>query len=444
MSKFDKTVIGLEIFSVGTHTDSQGMTNEFTADDVNYMVDAFGVPEFVPVKLGHTSDEFNRRVAAELGLPPAVLNGENEGLDGVAALGQVVKIYPEGNKLVADLKVPDAMAQLFADGFFRDVSCELSADDEDRWILDGLAMLGAERPAVEDLAGIAEAAVLKKRPAFAGRSFSQKIPKKVKMSDADKKDEGALKQILSRFKSADESLTFSELIEAGLKLGEETDKGAVKDAVRELQDRSAVLDDVVALLQQAIELTSSAAEDGEEVVEDEIAAEPAMAAKALIGRITRMSESKSKFKTDADFKSAVATEVTKATKELTEKVDSLTAGTTVASYRVETEKLVGMEGTPEELAKQLADLENTAGKETAETLLGSWKKVSEYAVKSGAFKAIGTDDGDGDNEPELTDLEVEAVEYRKENPNVTEREAQRIVNLRRMNSVRKVKSGGSD
>ena len=157
-----------------------------------------------------------------------------------------------------------------------------------------------------------------------------------------------------------------------------------------------------------------------------------------------MSESKSKFKTDADFKSAVATEVTKATKELAEKVDSLTAGTTVASYRVETEKLVGMEGTPEELAKQLADLENTAGKETAETLLGSWKKVSEYAVKSGAFKAIGTDDGDGDNEPELTDLEVEAVEYRKENPNVTEREAQRIVNLRRMNSVRKVKSGGSD
>ena len=155
-----------------------------------------------------------------------------------------------------------------------------------------------------------------------------------------------------------------------------------------------------------------------------------------------MSESKSKFKTDADFKSAVASEVTKATKELTEKVDSLTAGTTEARYRVETEKLVGMDGTPEELATQLADLENTAGKETAETLLGSWKKVSEYAVKSGAFKSIGSDDGDGENEPELSDLEVEAQEYRKENPNVSEREAARFVNLRHMNKARTVKSGG--
>ena len=440
MSKFDKTVIGLEIFSIGTHTDSQGMTNEFTADDVNYMVGAFGVPEFVPVKLGHTSDEFQQKVASELGLPPAVLNGENEGLDGVASLGQVIKIYPEGNKLVADLKVPDAMAQLFADGYFRDVSCELSADDEDRWILDGLAMLGAERPAVEDLAGISEAYVARKREAVATRSFSQKIPKKVKMSDADK---GALDKILDRFKSADESLSFSELDAAGLKLGEGADKGAVKDAIRELQDRSGVLDDIVALLQQAIDLTSSAAEDGDEIVEDDIAAEPAMAAKALVGRITRMSESKSKFKSDADFNSAVATQVTKATKELSEKVDALTAGTTEASYRIETEKLVGMEGTPEELATQLADLEKTAGKETAETVLSSWKQVSKFAVESGTFKAIGSDDGDGEGEP-VSDLEAEALEYRKENPDVTEREAARFVNLRHMNSVRQVKSGGTE
>ncbi len=441
MPKFDKNVIGLEIFSVGTHTDSQGMTNEFTADDVNYMVGAFGTPEFVPVKLGHTSDEFQKRVAQELGLPPAVLSGENEGLDGVASLGQVIKIYPEGNKLVADLKVPDAMAQLFADGYFRDVSCELSADAEDRWILDGLAMLGAERPAVDDLAGIAEAYVARKREAVATRSFSQTIPKRVKMSAEDK---GALDKILARFKSADETLSFSELDEAGLKLGEDADKGAVKDAIRELQDRSGVLDDIVALLQQAIDLTSSAAEDGDEIVEDDVAAAPAMAAKALVGRITRMSESKSKFKSTADFKSAVATEVTKATKELSEKVDSLTAGKTVASYRIETEKLVGMDGTPAELATQLAELESTAGKETAATLLGSWKKVSEYAVKSGAFKALGSDDGDGENDPELSDLDVEAAAYRAENPNVSEREAARFVNLRHMASVRKVKSGGSD
>ena len=443
MSKFDKHVIGLEIFSIGTHTDSEGLTNDFTAEDMDHIIDVFGKgrPDFVPVKLGHTSDEFNRRVAQELGLPPAVLNGENEGLDGVAALGQVIKIYQDGSKLVADLNVPDAMAQLFADGYFRDVSCELSLDSEDRWILDGLAMLGAERPAVGDLAGIAEAAVLKKRPAFVGRTFSQKIPKKVKMSESE--DKGKFQQILDRFKSSDETLSFSELTDAGLKLGEDADKGAVKDAIRELQDRSSVLDDVVALLQQAIELTSSAAEDGEEIVEDEVAAMPAVAAKELNDRLTKILSSKSEFKSNADFKSAVATQVTKATSELTTKVESLMKGQTASGYRVETEKLVGMEGKPEDLATQLADLEKTAGKETAEMLLGSWKKVSEFAVKAGVTNSIGSGDGDGGNEPEMSELEIEAADYRKDNPNVSEKEAQRFVNLRKMSAVRK-KSGGSD
>ena len=432
-NNFDKQIIGLEIFSVGNHTDSQGMTNEFSDDDVDYMVEQFGEPEFVPVKLGHTSDEFNRRVAQELGLPPAVLNGENEGLDGVAALGQVVQIRREENKLVADLKVPDALAELFSQGYFRDVSCELSADDKDRWILDGLAMLGAERPAVDDLSGIAEAAVLKKRPAFVGRSFSRQIPnKKVKMSD----DKGALDKILARFKSADESLSFTELIEAGLKLGADADKGAVKDAVRELQERSGMLDEVVALLQQAIEITSSAAEDGDEVVDDyhddDVSDKPAVAAKALVDRLSRFSAKgadSSKFKSDADFKSAVAKEVTKATSKLSAQVEKLTTGSTVSGYRVETEKLVGMEGKPEALAIELADLEASAGKETADRMLASWKKVSEFAVKSGLTRPLGTGDGD-DSDVELSPLEEKAADYKKENPGVTDVEALRIVRLK--------------
>lgn len=453
MSKFDKMVIGLEIFRVGTHTDSQGMTNEFTVDDVNHMVDVFGTPEFVPVKLGHTSDEFQQKVASELGLPPAVLNGENEGLDGVAALGQVVGIStiddpenPGGKILVADLKVPDAVAALFGDddnaGYFGDVSCELSVDDDDRWILDGLALLGAERPAVEDLAGISEAYVARKRVAVATRSFSQKIPKRVKMSAED--DKGKFQQILDRFKFADESLNFSELIDAGLKLGEGADKGAVKDAVQELQARSTLLDEIVVALEQLVEMTKSAAEDGEEIIEDEIAAEPAMAARALIGRIARMSESKSKFKSDADFNSAVATRVVKETKELTTKVNELIAGQTSSSYRIETEKLVGMEGTAEELATQLADLEATAGKETAGQMLSAWKQVSDLNIKSGTFKAIGSDLDGQELEIKLSALEVEAADYRKENPNVTEKQAQQIVNLRAMASVRKVKPGGKE
>ncbi|MCK5644672.1 MAG: hypothetical protein KAJ19_27990 [Gammaproteobacteria bacterium] len=445
MSKFDKTVESLEIFSVGTHTDSQGMTNEFTDDDVDHMVEVFGggYPEFVPIKLGHTSDEFNQKIASELGLPASSLNGENgEGLDGVAALGQVVSLTQKGNKLVADLKVPDAMAQLFADGYFRDVSCELSVDNEDRWILDGLAMLGAERPAVEDLAGIPAAAIHKKRPTFVGRRFSQPIPKKVKMSQDDK---GKLDKILARFKSEDESLSFSELSDVGLKFGDDADKGAVKDAVRELQERSGMLDEVVGLLQQAIEITSSAVEEGDQIVEEDVAKEPAVAAKALVDRLSSFTaddKSKSKFKSDADFSKAVATEVDKATKTLTAKVDELTASSQTSSYRVETEKLVGMEGSPEELAKELADLEASAGKETADRMLASWKQVSKYAVDAGVVSSIGEDDGDGGGDPETSELQAEAAEYKKENPGVSDVQAQRFVNLRKMNAART--SGGKD
>tara|TARA_R110002096_G_scaffold260736_6_gene454045 strand:- start:942 stop:2255 length:1314 start_codon:yes stop_codon:yes gene_type:complete len=437
MSNFTKAILGLEIFSIGTHTDSSGQTNEFTDADVDYMINKFGggFPEFVPIKLGHTSDEFNRQIAAELGLPASALNGENgEGFDGVAALGQVVNLYQDGNKMVADLKVPDEMAKLFQDEYFRDVSCELSADDEGRWILDGLAMLGAERPAVGDLAGIPAAAVHKKRAAVAVRSFSQALPKKVNMSE---NSDSKIDKILGLVSG--DKISLSELKDAGLKFGEDADKGAVKDAVRELQDRSGMLDSVVELLQQAIDITSTAAEDGDEIVEDDVASEPAVAAKALVGRITSMLASGGKdFKAGADFKSAVAAAVKDSTKELASQVAKLSGNSIVANYRVETEKLVGMEGTASQLAEQLADIEGKAGKETAVTMLNSWKQVSTYAVESGQFKAIGADDGD-DEGGEPTPLESEAIEFRKANPTFSEVQSLTAVRLRSMRAKREIK-----
>jgi len=439
VSNFKKAILGLEIFSIGTHTDSGGNTNTFTSDDVEYMVSKFasGYPEFVPIKLGHTSDEFNRQVAVELGLPPASLNGENgEGLDGVAALGQVVNLYTEGDKLVADLRVPDEMVKLFDQEYFRDVSCELSVDNQDRWILDGLAMLGAERPAVGDLAGIAAAAVHKKRTARVVHSFSQALPKKVNMSE---QDQGSKIDKILGLVSGDK-ISFSDLESAGLKFGDEADKGAVKDAVRELQERSSMLDEVVGLLQQAIEITSTAAEEGDEIVEEDVAAEPAVAAKALVGRLTTVMSSGTNFKQGADFKAAVASAVKESTKELVAQVATLSGDKTVANYRVETEKLVGMEGTPQELAEKLADLESKAGKETATAMLSSWKQVSTFAVESGQFKAIGEGEGEGEGvNGEPSDLEREASEFKAANPSFSESQALSAVRLRRMRSVREAK-----
>ena len=430
-------ILNLEIFSVGTHTDSQGLTESFTPDDVDHMVDMFGQgkPEFVPVKVGHSSDEFNQKIAEQMNIPPAMLTGDNGGLDGVIALGQVVSLRRTQNKLVADLEVPEQLAEVFKQ-YFRDVSCELSKDGEGRWILDGLAMLSAERPAVGNLAGLAAAAVLTERrsPAFVA---SMPLTERVEMTDKTD-NTGLLNSITGVFrKELGESITFSELGES-LKLNAETpDKAAVKDAIAQLQDRSDMLDQVVSLLQQAMEITAAAATEGEEIVEDEIADDPVPAMSALVGRISAFKSNGGdvQFKDSAEFKSLVNDAVKTATKELEATVAKLRGDAQVTKWSAQTEKLVGIEGEPSELAQKLVDIESTSGEEAAQTVLSAWQTASKFAQEAGVTSSIG-DSIRGEGE-ESSKFEQEAAEYRKENPGTSEAEALSIVRLRAMRKPKK-------
>lgn len=69
------------------------------------------------------------------------------------ALGWVKRIYREGKKLLADMEVPEKVAAWIRDGLLRYVSVELLRDvkadtREIPWVLDAVALLGSDQPAV--------------------------------------------------------------------------------------------------------------------------------------------------------------------------------------------------------------------------------------------------------------------------------------------------------
>jgi hypothetical protein len=162
---FTRVVTGLELFSTGRHEDASGQVDDWEGADLDEVVANFdaGLPEFVPVKLGHTSEEFNQRVSQALNVPSDLFEGEDGG--GVPAIGRLVRLSKDGEKLVGDLEVAGQLQDLIETGLYRQVSVELVEDPERGWVLSAVALLGAERPAVKDLAGLASAAVLTERRA---------------------------------------------------------------------------------------------------------------------------------------------------------------------------------------------------------------------------------------------------------------------------------------
>ena len=161
--KVSKTVKGVQIFKSGLHRDSQGREKEWSKNDIDNILQTFdsGIPSSVPVKLGHTSAEHNALVAESLGLPEVVLGGEGDTGRGAATLGKVTAVYQEGDSLVADLEVSDKIAGFISDGLFTNVSSEILDDYQGNGpALSGLALLGAERPALKDMSDLSAVTIL--------------------------------------------------------------------------------------------------------------------------------------------------------------------------------------------------------------------------------------------------------------------------------------------
>lgn len=147
------TVEGVEIFAAGTWTDSQGQEREWTESDLdkllkNFKTDSKDNP--LPLKVGHTDDTFNARIADELGIPGSLLTGDDG--NGAARLGRIVNVRKEGSTILADFEdVPNVLTEMIKAGLYNAVSVEIDMPDDDDPHLTGIAILGAELPAIDSL-----------------------------------------------------------------------------------------------------------------------------------------------------------------------------------------------------------------------------------------------------------------------------------------------------
>ena len=124
---------GADIFATGTWN---GLS--FNEDDIDGMVKAFDVLDLagkVPLKLGHEGPDVRDDPTTQF------------------AMGWVTRIWRDGRKLMADLDVPDQVNKLIKEGYLKFVSVELlknvkASTREIPWVLDAVALLGSDSPAV--------------------------------------------------------------------------------------------------------------------------------------------------------------------------------------------------------------------------------------------------------------------------------------------------------
>jgi hypothetical protein len=151
-----------EIFASGRWN---GM--EFEAEDLNLIASAFSALKEVhkvPLKFGH--------------------NDEQPITDGQPALGWVEDIWVKGNKLFAKfVDIPNEVYAAMQKKLYRHVSVELDMGVEHKgayytWVLSGVALLGADIPAVNTLADLTtymskDELAFKKRVAFTAINIEQ-------------------------------------------------------------------------------------------------------------------------------------------------------------------------------------------------------------------------------------------------------------------------------
>ena len=161
-----RDVFGVSIFHAGMHRDSKGNEREWTPSQLNAMVKNFegSVISEVPIKLGHTSPEHNAKIAKILGIPAPILLGEEGIGKGAARFGKVKRIFlGEEGRVRADFELHPKIESLVKDGFFSTISSEIIPDYRGNGpALSGVALLGADRPAVKTLDALTQSDFLNK------------------------------------------------------------------------------------------------------------------------------------------------------------------------------------------------------------------------------------------------------------------------------------------
>jgi hypothetical protein len=413
-----KTISGVKVFAAGTWTDSSGATREWGEKDLDAMVEAFKakVPKIVPLKCGHTSDAFNKAVADALGVPLELITGDKG--QGQVGLGRMATLERKGNLLEASFEnCPDAIAALIEGGQYSTVSVEIEDKiGEYGPVITGVALLGAEEPAV-DKASLAGASV------FGGKREGARV---LSFQASDRTLEGVPVDVLEgEFKEIKANLDqaigkakgsnffkklfgqighlFEEAVKGDDKAQENQEKGEFKEmdikklcAALGLPETSTEAD-----VMAAIEALKGKAAPPEGMPEAEFAkAKPTFAAVLkenvdLKGKVASFQEAQAKADHDKRF----------------------------AAYLAQAKEFKAVPGTPEELATQLTDLEEKSGKPMADAALAAFKKAEELAKEAGILKPKGSSkDGKAAN-----DFEAAVAKYQKDNPTVARVDAIKAV-----------------
>jgi len=467
-----KEITGVRIFGEGTWTDSAGFEKTWSHEELQSMVDAFeaGVPAIVPIKCGHTSDEFNERIAEALGVPVDVVTGEKG--QGQISLGKATALQLKGSWIIASFdKIPEPIANLIEGGQYSTVSVEIEDKvGEYGPVITGVALLGAEEPAV---AG----ATLERALVFGGKRQGARVYSfqvgddipvselkaefediQAKLSEIVKGKRGAplfralfgnLNDIFDRLTAGRHSASSGDSAEVPAEIRALVDQeyqgnigpliawaGRVGfDAcVAELTGKPGITDPVRVCgwlkgqahshseeggnyqMPEELKAIAEALGLGEDAtIEDIIAAIQALAEKAAAPAEGEMKEGDNN--DDAEKgEGAMAEELKKANDRIAALEAEKVQRDSMAAWQKKTSKLTSIPGTADEYAISLAEIETKAGKEAAESQFKALEKANELAEN--ATKIVGTSRTTGPS-----DFDNEVSKYMKDHPDKTKVEA---------------------
>ena len=420
IDKTRRQLLGVEIFSTGTFVPSTGPTREWTIADIDDIIAAFndGVPEAVHVKLGHTTPEFAQLVADKLDVPLEVVKGEDPEGDGQISLGRVATLRRRQTKMIADLEVPNPVAEIVMKGFST-VSVEMIADFEGHpWVLSAVALLGAERPAVKDLAGLAEAAVLVERKPVLVATFKVKN-NQIQMTTGNEPTTLDLDEVGQAFEDAMKGKRGAPFIR---QVWNEI-KGKLESLMGKTEHQEDEMDNATLIKQLKLQETATP-EEVTTMIDGMVDALAALKEALGLGPEAAPEEvaeaAKEQLKEVAKFKEGGNKELV----TLKEQVEALTRSGRTIYFREQVGKLTALEGKPEDLAERLVITEEKQGEAAATALLSDWQRTQGFAEKAGVLVRLGTS-----REGDQLDFMGEVAKYKEANPKASEKDAQAAVRV---------------
>jgi len=405
-----RTVSGVRVFAVGTWTDSKGVERDWTEEDLDGLVKAFnaGVPGNVPVKAGHTPDSFNGSIAEKLGVPVELITGDIGG-KGQVALGRMATLERRGPLLFATFeRVPDPIADLIDAGLFSTVSVEVEGPiGEFPSALTAVALLGAEEPAV-DVATLDRALVFggKREAAMVLTFQTSDLPLAVleeefktlksKVQESIKGMRGApvFRAMMANLGTLFDAMKRNQ---SGHQAPDNQEGGPTMESVKgmSLKDLAAkyqITEEEIMVLATTLGLGEGA------TIEDIVAAIEALKAKAGVGA------------PEGPPVEAQKGEFAKVTSELqkaNEKISALEHRERVAAWYEQTRPLQSIPGKPEDMADELAEIEESRGKDKAQTHFECLKTVNRSAFEANKVRGVAL------TGEKRADFEKEVAEYQK-------------------------------